>query len=163
MQQLKEKVIPALRSILRESNPEMYAKWQGNCCRQCALVTAWWLTTQMSEYDHYEWQMWEGLFYGRWSGAMITFDHSWVFGHNPNFGYVLDLSVPDDQIDIPVSENVRPWGNSRRVSNVTQIFCVRTDWQAEMNQREIFTQLTGHELVRRVQIRVHEATIETTV
>jgi len=91
--QMYECFIPLLHQILRYTNPELYDKWQGNCCRQTAIFGAFILNKLLPDY---EWEVWDGEFDDIVYGVSRHYNHAWIYGRPSPYrggrGLFVDLS-----------------------------------------------------------------------
>lgn len=81
--------LPTMKELFKESSPEKYEKWQGNCCRQTAVIGCHILSNILPEF---EWNAWEAEFEDMYEGRSITYVHAWIYAKSPDMKLLVDMA-----------------------------------------------------------------------
>src|SRR5688572_9882818 len=83
-----KKILPGL---LFASNPKLFLQWQGNFCKQAAILNSFIIEEQMPD-DYVEVQAWEGHFDSETEGS---YNHCWnyiIHKDDPKKNIICDFS-----------------------------------------------------------------------
>jgi hypothetical protein len=72
---------PVIKNYFEEANPALMEMWQGNCCRQTAIVIANMLNDSL-EQSKFKVFAFEGEFEDFFRGRKVQYNHCWVFVKN---------------------------------------------------------------------------------
>lgn len=72
---------PVIKSYYEGINPELMAHWQGNCCKQTAVIIANMLNDSLDK-EHFKVFAFEGIFEDFFNGKKVSYNHCWVFVKN---------------------------------------------------------------------------------
>lgn len=137
---------PALNFYLQTHNPEEYAIWQGNCCRQTAILGAMVLKVALPEY---KWTAWDGDFDDVLMGKRVAYNHAWIFGINKKTGRALlvDLArLHKERLFVLTRTNAYPH-NHPEYKNQVEIRRVQLDLQESMKGTEYYTGLPSKQVL----------------
>ena len=146
---LLDKFVPTLKRILYEASPALFIQWQGNCCRQTALMCFSVLQEAMPDY---EWLPYEGQFKDQYG----HYDHAFVIGTKQNGERLLvDLSrqmYPSLFMPIPKGAEIYPkfglYGQMQMLSYTVM------PYQVYLNSNEYYTELIGTDLLNKLKAEV---------
>lgn len=108
------RVIPGMRKLFKVINPYEYNRWQGNCCRQCAMMTAY----VMGLNGYYNSRVIERRLVGKniRNKPQEEWEHSFNVIHKKGIimadkgSVMVDLSVRGQA---PIIMNSMPWGSNK--------------------------------------------------
>ncbi len=145
------RLMPALHLALAHHNLPLFLKHQGTCCEHGAIVTAFFLSTKLHDY---EWQTFNGIFKTVQNGVPIVYNHSWVYGKpksQDQRGIFIDAS---DRKEYRVFEQV--WLNNyphwidRNRGKWVELKREQTDWKKKLSEIEYFSGILSRFLMLEV-------------
>lgn len=130
-------------------NPEKFLKWQGNICKQAALLNTFIIKNYLG--DEYEIQAWEGFFEHEVLG---DYNHCWnylVHKSDPRLNIICDYTSTITYMDY-CKENdptLHIGGNQASVvkHKINLVGMQQIDIEKEMSQPEYFTGAKGDQLI----------------
>lgn len=143
---MEERFIPALHDFLERSNPSEYKKWQGNACRQTAVLAVPILEALLPEY---KWTAWDGDFEDIVYGQKRTYNHAWVYGVNRKEGrrLLVDLSrIHHERLFMLVSSNKYPKDHPSYV-NMVELRRQPLDVQEKLGEVEYYSRKPGRAIL----------------
>ncbi len=147
--------VPALHAVLRESNPVMYDQWQGNACRQTAVLGSVYLKYAL---PNYTWTAWDGEFKDVVLGKEVRYNHAWIFGRNrqDNKRILADLSRQHhERLFIPVDSNKYPKDHPEYL-HMQELERTLIDVPEHMQEVEFYSQLPSSKLYEKVINKMNE-------
>jgi len=147
--------VPALHKVLSNANPKEYQRWNGNACRQTAILGVQLLRQFL---PNYEWTVWDGDFSDILEGRKVKYNHAWVHGVDKQAkkGLLVDLSRNHhERLFIEVSENKYP-RNNPTYKHMRLINKIRIDDLKEMQDLEYFTALPSMQVLAQVIIEMQK-------
>ena len=97
---------PVLKFILSSSNPEEFARYGYNSCRQTAIFATAILTELLPEYTF---RLYEGQFAELYEGRLITYKHAFTIGQYKDRMLLIDISrVSKRLLFCPVTDTLYP-------------------------------------------------------
>jgi hypothetical protein len=150
---MEEGFTPALHSILQEANPKEYEKWQGNACRQAAILSIPMLRELL---PNYTWAAWDGWFDDIVHGKNVHYNHAWVYGRDKETGrkLLVDLARQHhERLFVLVDSNRYPKDHPEYV-NMKEVRRERLDIDNNLRDIEYYTKLKGYQLLQLVRERM---------
>jgi len=138
--------IPSLNYYLEVHNPKEYALWQGNCCRQTAILGAMVLKVALPEY---KWSAWDGDFSDILFGKRVEYNHAWIYGINQQTGRALlvDLArLHKERLFISTRANAYPHDHPEYKDQV-ELNRERLDLDESMKGTEYYTGLPSQQVL----------------
>lgn len=142
--QMQEIFKPSLKQVLFLANPTEFERWQGNHCRQSALIGAYVLNRLAPQY---KWAVWDGEFDDIIYGKPYRYRHAWIYGEslNGDKDIFVDLSRQHHQcLFVEVTENKYPDGYG--YDDMKELKREQIDWQNFIAQPEYYTNVSGEVL-----------------
>jgi hypothetical protein len=137
---------PVLHNYLEAHNPDEYARWHGNCCRQTAILGAMVLKSALPEYT---WSAWDGWFNDLLYGKRVEYNHAWIYGIDKETGRALlvDLArMHKERLFIPTRANAYPHGHPEYKDQV-EVSRERLDLDESMKGTEYYTGLPSYQVL----------------
>jgi hypothetical protein len=145
-----KRILPA---FLFNANPELFLKWQGNICKQSALLSVFIIKNYLG--DEYEVQAWEGFFEHEKLGS---YNHCWnyvVHRSDPSLNFICDFTSTISYMDYCTENDPTlhiGGGQAAVVKNkIEMVGMQQIDIEKELSQPEYYTGMTGDELEQQLK------------
>lgn len=147
---MEEQFIPALHKILSTQNPQAYATWGGNACRQTAILGAKLLEELLPEY---KWEAWDADFNDIILGRPTAYNHAWIYGmHKTEERKLLvDLSRNFQERLFMVTEVNEYPKDHPEYQHMETIRKTKLNLKKMIKEHEYFTSLKGVDLYKLVK------------
>jgi len=147
MNVFSKRILPA---YIFSKNPETFLEWQGNICKQTAILSKFVIEHYLG--DEYKIEAWEGFFEHKDLGS---YNHCWnylIHNTDPDKNIICDFTStitymnyckdndPSNQLKTPNNAVVR------HEQKTTMIGSQEIDIDEELSQREFYTCLSGQEI-----------------
>jgi hypothetical protein len=145
-------VLKEMNKIFMEKNPQQYALWQGNCCRQTAVTCCVFLSELLPEYN---WQAYEAKFDDVYNGSPVTYEHAWVFGETKEGRKLFcDLArIHTEPLFFIAEENKYP--SNGDYADLIEIKRTQLNYQGMLEEREFYTRMIASELMAEIKERIN--------
>jgi hypothetical protein len=142
--------IPLLHYLLKAANPLLYYQWQGNCCRQTAIIGCYILDKLLPDY---EWEAWDGEFDDIVYNKQVHYNHAWIYGKNKAGGKDLFVDLArqhHERIFKEVDDNKYP-NDIPDYENMVETKREKLNWESFLiNENEYYTGLLGIQLANAI-------------
>lgn len=166
---LCKRYIPA---YLYSKNPDLFLKWQGNCCKQCSIISSYYADIILE--NEYIIQSWEGIFI---NNQNIQYNHCWnYFIHRPsiNIGHGFNNIICDftssinymnfgpnnPEIHIKSMLNNQFENNTVNNFNIKIIKSEKIDWKTMLLENEYYTGLKGSEIIKDLDLMLQKSNLK---
>lgn len=142
---MEERFLPALHAMLETADPQKYAAYGGNACRQTAILGMHFLNVLLPEY---KWRAWEGEFDDIILGQPCQYDHAWLYGVGPGKRRLLvDLARKvQERLFMVVTANTYPKDHPEYI-HMQERKRTKIDVDQRLKQREWYTRGTAGDLL----------------
>lgn len=148
MNVFSKRVLPG---YLFGANPELYLKWQGNICKQTAVLGTFVIKKFIENSDYVKIEAWEGFFNHEKLG---DYNHCWnyiVHKDDPSKNIICDFTSTISYMHYcdknDPTLHISPDNRSVVQSKVQMIGCQEIDYEEELKSPEFYTERTGKELI----------------
>lgn len=132
--------LPALHQYLKRHNLEEYNSWQGNACRQTAIIGARFCLDLLQGYRI---QVFEGVFIDIVRGVPVAYDHAWIYAKKDGRKLLIDLARNyRERLFIEVSINQYPKDHPE-YQYQKEVSRKELDWEQMLCETEYYTKETG--------------------
>ncbi len=142
-----EHFIPVLHRTLENGNREKYATWNGNACRQSAILGVKILEILLPEY---EWLVYDGQFQDIVLGNQCKYNHAWIFGvhKEEDRKLLVDLARKyQEQLFIVTERNSYPsWHEEYKDTIILR--SEEMDVEKRLREKEFYTGIYGYRLLK---------------
>lgn len=148
---------PNLHRLIRDYNEAEYLKWQGNCCRQTAIIGSYFIDKHMPSYIV---TAWEGNFNDILNGKPVTYDHAWIFAKDSRSDRRLLIDLARTHKDclwmrVPSNRYLRTYYG---YENMIEISRSQLDWRKiceDENETEYYTKLPTKQFIKELEKRIY--------
>lgn len=154
---------PSISAYFQVKNPELFAQWQGNACRQTSFITNYYLKSCLlhNNSGYYDIQSWVGEFEDVINGRSQNYDHAWVYcaNINPKKNLLIDLARHHKPCIVVFAEtnsfptNIEGYKHQR---------CIHKERMnmAEFEMSEYYTKMTGSEIIAELSEVLMESPVQ---
>ena len=147
MNVFSKRILPA---YLFNKNPEAFLQWQGNICKQTAILSTFIIKHYLK--DEYKIEAWEGFFEHKQVGS---YNHCWnylIHKTDPKKNIICDFTSTITYMDYDEnndpSTHIRNWPDAvvKHQENITMVGSQEIDIETEYAGLEFYTHLRGDEI-----------------
>ena len=147
---MQRRFTPYIDDLFRRRNPDVYAMYQGNFCRQAAVFGSKILEELLPEYT---WSAWEANFDDIVNSRKRNYEHAWIYGKHKhsNKGLLVDLSRNyRERLFIAVESNQYPKDHPE-YKYMAERHRTEIDINEKMTELEFYTTLPSERLLLKIK------------
>ena len=154
MNVFSKRILPA---YLFQNNPELFLQWQGNICKQSAILGAVIIEHYLPE-DYVKVEAWEGFFEHKQLGS---YNHCWnyiIHKDDPKKNIICDFTSTISYMDYcehndpTLHIQSSPNAVVKHENNIQMIGCQEIDIESNLKEAEFYTGAKGEDLIEELTI-----------